>query len=305
MQKIAFLLALCVCILVYPFNTSAAYTDGELEAYKDEIYTKGELTLITTVYYDPNDYVGEGPFDFLGVDIVEITCRSSMPEGEIPTNGIWYEIRLADNWKTYEAILVLESNETAKSVYLNSLVYPDAPVDQPMESVSWFRYIGENVEDIKWNDEFISTVFIVEADRPLAPVVVDGKEYFFGLSLERFVDLSKNGEYRYEVKLEYDRASSIVPKATMKRVIECGEGVTNVTISTIYGSGDTNYDDVIDVYDYILVKRMCMETYDWPFTSQVGAADINLDSKVDQYDYILVKRHVLGTYEIADNTTIK
>ena len=90
----------------------------------------------------------------------------------------------------------------------------------------------------------------------------------------------------------------------MKRVIECGEGVTNVTISTIYGSGDTNYDDVIDVYDYILIKRMCMETYDWPFTSQVGAADINLDSKVDQYDYILVKRHVLGTYEIIGGQII-
>ena len=108
------------------------------------------------------------------------------------------------------------------------------------------------------------------------------------------MDLSEGEEYRYEVKLDYYPYSN-VPKSVLKRVIECGDGVTNVISSNVYGTGDTNKDDIINKYDYILVKRMCMGTYSEMFYSQVGAADVTLDGTVDKFDYIMLKRSLMGT----------
>ena len=61
--------------------------------------------------------------------------------------------------------------------------------------------------------------------------------------------------------------------------------------------GNVNGDDVIDLYDYILVKREIMNTIDLT-AEQLEAADVNGDDVIDLYDYILIKRHIMGTYKI-------
>ena len=62
--------------------------------------------------------------------------------------------------------------------------------------------------------------------------------------------------------------------------------------------GDVNNDQLVNQYDYILVKRHYFGTRTLS-DAELDAADVNLDSKVDQYDYILICRHYFGTYKIA------
>ena len=64
------------------------------------------------------------------------------------------------------------------------------------------------------------------------------------------------------------------------------------------GMGDINYDDVIDQFDYILVKRHYFETR-YLTDEEAPRADINGDGEVNQFDYILIKRHYFGTYRIV------
>ncbi len=62
--------------------------------------------------------------------------------------------------------------------------------------------------------------------------------------------------------------------------------------------GDVNADGEIDKYDYIFVKRICMNTVQTdPLI--IGRSDVNKNGEADKYDYILIKRHVMGTYKIS------
>lgn len=61
--------------------------------------------------------------------------------------------------------------------------------------------------------------------------------------------------------------------------------------------GDINGSGNIEKYDYILVKRYCMNTVSFNDT-QLLAADATDDGKIDRYDYIRIKRHCLGTFII-------
>lgn len=62
--------------------------------------------------------------------------------------------------------------------------------------------------------------------------------------------------------------------------------------------GDVNYDTVVDSYDYILVKRLCMKTVTLDEKQRLSA-DVNCDGLTDTFDYILLKRHCMGTYKIG------
>ena len=61
--------------------------------------------------------------------------------------------------------------------------------------------------------------------------------------------------------------------------------------------GDINFDESIDTYDYILAKRICLNTFS-ANEKQMLSADVNQNGTVDGYDYILIKRHYLKTYKI-------
>ena len=61
--------------------------------------------------------------------------------------------------------------------------------------------------------------------------------------------------------------------------------------------GDVSANGVVDKYDYIMVKRICLNTYDPDYIDSI-VCDLNSDDKINAFDYILVKRHVLGTIDI-------
>ncbi len=61
--------------------------------------------------------------------------------------------------------------------------------------------------------------------------------------------------------------------------------------------GDVNNDEVINQYDYILVKRHHFATRTLT-DSEFTRADVNKDGVVNQYDYLLIARHYFGTYVI-------
>ncbi len=70
-----------------------------------------------------------------------------------------------------------------------------------------------------------------------------------------------------------------------------GTDLEIIVLGDVNGSGD------IEKYDYILVKRCCMNTISFN-EAQLLAADINRNGSVDKYDYILAKRHCMGTFTI-------
>lgn len=64
-----------------------------------------------------------------------------------------------------------------------------------------------------------------------------------------------------------------------------------------YRVGDVDNNNVIDVSDYILIKRACLNTYTLDSTQQT-CADIDKNNSVDTKDYVLLKRHCLKTFMI-------
>ena len=61
--------------------------------------------------------------------------------------------------------------------------------------------------------------------------------------------------------------------------------------------GDVNENEVIDLADLIVIKRMVMQSEDTSFVSHTGRvySDIDGNGKIDSVDYLLVKRMYLGT----------
>lgn len=66
---------------------------------------------------------------------------------------------------------------------------------------------------------------------------------------------------------------------------------------TVLIRGDISADGIVDKYDYILVKRVCMNTYTPNYIGK-KIIDVNNDGEMSSYDYILVKRHVFGTINL-------
>ena len=68
---------------------------------------------------------------------------------------------------------------------------------------------------------------------------------------------------------------------------------------TVIVRGDGNGDGEVEVSDYIITKRIVLETYT-PSAAQIRALSLSGEERPDTADYIKIKRHVLGTYNIND-----
>ncbi len=84
-------------------------------------------------------------------------------------------------------------------------------------------------------------------------------------------------------------------------------GDTIVTANGEYTAwvlGDVAETGKADAYSYILIKRICMNTYEFD-EKEAFCADINQDGNVDTYDYILEKRICMNNYSlpIPENST--
>jgi hypothetical protein len=82
-----------------------------------------------------------------------------------------------------------------------------------------------------------------------------------------------------------------------RRCTVCGEVLETQVLPMLCLVGDVTGDGVINVYDYVAVKRAVMGTLDLDEV-QRKAADVNGIDGINVYDYVLVKRHVMGTYVI-------
>ncbi len=88
--------------------------------------------------------------------------------------------------------------------------------------------------------------------------------------------------------------------------ISSSEYVSNGSSVTLGGAsytvlikGDVSSNGMVDKYDYIMIKRVCLKTY-VPKYLDSKVTDVDGDGSTNKYDYILVKRHVLGSYNIFD-----
>ncbi len=156
----------------------------------------------------------------------------------------------------------------------------------------------------------------------------------FGLSMEVEIDLRALGVEEYfnrylqyledgmnlgamdSVKMYYqDKKTAIYYTAATDKSKKYGRLVYDLTykyakgtlaqadIDIVRGRGDLYLGDIngsgsVDKYDYILCKRICMNTYK-PDSLAAVRADVNQNGTIEKYDYILIKRHVMGTYKIA------
>ncbi len=59
--------------------------------------------------------------------------------------------------------------------------------------------------------------------------------------------------------------------------------------------GDVNNDGTVDSADYIVVKRVCFQTYSLT-EAEKQRADVNSDGEIDSLDYVFVKRIAFGSY---------
>ncbi len=67
-------------------------------------------------------------------------------------------------------------------------------------------------------------------------------------------------------------------------------------VSACAGPGDVNLDGFYNAKDYMMLKRIALETFT-PSRMQAAAADVNGDGAVNAKDYLMLKRIVLGTYD--------
>jgi len=122
MKKIALLLAICFIFTSFALCVSAV-EDEDIGIHEGAEYVKGELIVWTTTFFDPAEFEGDGPFDFLGISItrLEVLISAENTGGDVEC----YFIKLADGIDTIEALEILQENEIVMEVGLNYIAYPD------------------------------------------------------------------------------------------------------------------------------------------------------------------------------------
>ncbi|MBO4452672.1 MAG: dockerin type I repeat-containing protein [Clostridia bacterium] len=67
--------------------------------------------------------------------------------------------------------------------------------------------------------------------------------------------------------------------------------------------GDVDGSGIVDVTDYLMVKRHVLGTYELSDV-QFLAADVDFSGTIDSRDYLMIKRNVLGTYDLPGVPTV-
>lgn len=301
MKKIS--IALAFCLLLSCFASFAVAAEDFEVAFVDGIpCVKDEIVLGTNVFYDPDEYTKDEPVEFLGVVITKLealfpceTEEELKAWQEDSGDYYLYAATVDGSISLQDAIDTLSGHETVIEAGLNEIVWFDE-IEEGVFTAAESPIDESNVEEAKFSDYFVSPTFVIttEEDLDLSQFGGEEKAYLFGIAIEKIEKTESESGFSYLVTVD-----GAIPCSIVKRGFESAEGVSSVTAFSTYGNGDVNKDGVVDKFDYILVKRLCLGTYRG-LISQIGISDINLDGSVDKFDYILIKRHVLGTYKIAD-----
>lgn len=123
---------------------------------------------------------------------------------------------------------------------------------------------------------------------------IDGKYYVFEKS-ERFTLAELADKYGAESFTAHRMDGRLVAPDEIPGTgtVLCFDGARMYLVLI----GDANGDASIDKYDYILIKRTCLNTYS-PLKRQTQAMILRDADSVSVYDYIIHKRHVMGTFDI-------
>lgn len=87
-----------------------------------------------------------------------------------------------------------------------------------------------------------------------------------------------------------DLASKTVPTATSD-LVWYSEGYVCTAYITPYVpalSGDVNLDETVDIFDYLMIKSICLNLF-VPTDDEFKRADVTADGSVDVFDYLTVK----------------
>lgn len=250
-------------------------------------YQRWKLNVVATEFVDPEDFVGEGPFDFFGVSIIEFSKgKSSSPDREI------YSITLSHELDTFE---------TAE--YLHNL-------DGIIQVVPKYSGLGSSWEHYTWNYEvdespykkytgeerkrfelFIPDEFTVQFNHELdlSEFEGEGTHYLIGVAVSEISRIEDAEGFVYRLKLGEQKMFNIAALA----VFETNDDVLSVEFESLYGKGDLNEDKKVDNEDIRLLEQIVKKEIKMDYWT-AGYGDMNNDTIIDEADLQLLKEKVNG-----------
>ncbi|MBQ4316971.1 MAG: dockerin type I repeat-containing protein [Clostridia bacterium] len=294
-KTLSFLLSVCFVFSSFVFCVNAEET--ALEANSGKAYTKGHISVLATTFVNPDDYVGEGPFDFFGIQIVKFEVGGT---ADVLGGGLeLYWVVVSPEVDTFEAVEILNNTDGIEMASLSSSWFI---------AFDWRDYLVETESPFieMTEDERKGTYFFVpdevtvclDYELDLSEFEGEGEHYLFGVAVGEINRSEDEDGYVYNIKYgEQDMENCFAV-----RVFDSNEHVLWTKYESIYGSGDINEDGTVDSSDYLLAKRICFGTYA-PTNFEYGCVDMNFDGIVDSADYLLLKRYCFDTY-VPDNGVI-
>lgn len=107
----------------------------------------------------------------------------------------------------------------------------------------------------------------------------------------------------YSVKIDESALPQTMLKLLTEGVYATAMGVGYPESDMPFLCGDLNTDNKLNAADYMMLKRVVLETHTISEKRTV-LADVNGDDKINAQDYMMVKRHILGTFEITRGAMI-
>lgn len=250
-------------------------------------YQRWKINIVATEFVNPDDYVGEGPFDFFGVPIIAFQkTKSSYPDRELYTITISHE---------------LDTFETAE--YLHNL-------DGIIQAVPQFAGLGSNWRHYTTNFEvdespykhyteeerkrfelFIPDEFTVQFNHELdlSEFEGEGTHYLIGVAVSEISRIEDAEGFVYRLKLGKPNMFNIAALA----VFETNDDVLSVEFESLYGKGDLNEDKKVDNEDIRFLEQIVKKEKKMTYWT-AGYGDMNNDATLDETDLQLLKEKVNG-----------
>ncbi len=268
--------------------------DSEYGNTMENCYTAGSLTAL-----NPEEIVGFGSLAGTSMDMDISNCYAPH-DSEFPYVGGGdtvsgaYSVDFSDN----DAVQALEDslNNNEDDMLLrwggrNAKNGPTFFIPEAMESleITLLGYeaggVAENISvtvEADGNyvfDYILCTDYMNPSDTVVSGALEAGKQYYLGImvlsedrSLLETDTFLLNGEKVEEYIVETATLDTIVFYIPLEKL----------------AVEDVNKDGSVDVFDYIIVKSICMNTVEYT-DEEYAAADVNADGSVDVFDYLQVK----------------
>ncbi len=269
-------------------SSYASSNDADIVKYvaKNGVaYERWKLNIVASEFVDPEDYVGEGPFDFFGVSIIEFEKgRSSYSDREV------YSITLSHELDTFDTAEYLQGLDgIIQAVPKLSTKGSDWTVYDWSFEVDESPYKEYTEDERKRFELFIPDEFTVQFNHELdlSEFEGEGTHYLIGVAVSEISRIEDAEGFVYRLKLGEQKMFNIGALA----VFETNDDVLYVEFESLYGKGDINEDGTVDSEDCLLIEQIAQGTKKMTYWT-AGYADINIDGNVDMTDYQLLKERI-------------